>query len=433
MINSRYCRQILTKFNNCRYNKQCISGINLGVIVLISRGIVLILTALLLSPNVIANEFNTFKKEAQDFKSSIEEEFNQYKKELEEGFKAYKNAYQEEFSQYKRHITDYWGEFVDSNNTQWVSYDKSDKIRRSLNFDTNELSIDVLEGDKLSKQELEKIFKEQIRAILSSSEKEAFNKDRVAVNVEKRLERSSNLLQTDELSDSPLFSFDVPNIEIVHEGGLIKSSRGNSVITSTRKSTGNNKSIVNIRFKIPDAKKKKAQRFADAVVKAATKEQIPVPLVFAIMETESSFNPMAKSHVPAFGLMQVVPRSAGKDATKYLFGKAKILSPSYLYKSSNNITVGSAYLHILYYRYLKKIDNPINRLYCAIAAYNTGAGNVAKAIIGTTNINKAARVINKMEPKEVYRKLLKNLPYKETRKYLKKVAIRMTKYQQRGI
>ena len=83
--------------------------------------------------------------------------------------------------------------------------------------------------------------------------------------------------------------------------------------------------------------------------------------------------------MPAYGLMQIVPESAGKDATQQLFGQPKLLAPSYLYNSDNNIQVGTTYLNILYYRYLRKIENPTSRLYCTIAAYNTGAGNVAKA------------------------------------------------------
>jgi len=146
------------------------------------------------------------------------------------------------------------------------------------------------------------------------------------------------------------------------------------------------------------------------------------------MHSESSFNPMARSHIPAFGLMQIVPRSAGIDSYQYLYKKKRVLSSAYLYNASKNITIGSGYLHVLYYRYLKKIKNPQSRLYCAIAAYNTGAGNVAKTFIGNRNINKAATTINKLTPQQVYNKLISNLPYNETRKYLKKVNDRVSAY-----
>jgi membrane-bound lytic murein transglycosylase C len=146
------------------------------------------------------------------------------------------------------------------------------------------------------------------------------------------------------------------------------------------------------------------------------------------METESSFNPMAKSHIPAYGLMQIVPHTAGKDATSYLYGKSKILAPSYLYKPENNITIGAAYLHLLHYKYMRRIKNPQSRMYCAIAAYNTGASNVAKAFINRASFNKAVTEINKLKPAQVYDKLRNYLPRKETRKYVEKVSKRMEKY-----
>lgn len=180
---------------------------------------------------------------------------------------------------------------------------------------------------------------------------------------------------------------------------------------------------------VPSSLPTPAKTYAPSVYKNAEKTKMDDALVWAIIETESSFNPMAKSGIPAYGLMQIVPNSAGQDATEQLFGKAKILSPSYLYNSDNNIEIGSTYLNILYYRYLKGIKNPVSRMYCAIAAYNTGAGNVAKAFTGKRRISPALEKINKMSPQQVYNHLVSNLPYEETRRYVQKVNKRMPKYR----
>jgi membrane-bound lytic murein transglycosylase C len=61
-----------------------------------------------------------------------------------------------------------------------------------------------------------------------------------------------------------------------------------------------------------------------------------------------------------------------------------------------------------------------------IAAYNTGSGNVAKTFNkdGSRNINRAAKIINELSPKEVYEHLLINLPYDETKDYVKRVVKR---------
>ena len=146
------------------------------------------------------------------------------------------------------------------------------------------------------------------------------------------------------------------------------------------------------------------------------------------MHTESSFNPKATSYVPAYGLMQIVPHTAGVDSYKYLYRVKKIPSSRYLYNSKNNIRLGSAYLHLLYYSYLRHIKNPQSRLYCAIAAYNTGAGNVAWAFTHTYNPKKAAQVINRLTPEQVYNRLLRDLKYDEPKHYLKRVTKRMQIY-----
>jgi membrane-bound lytic murein transglycosylase C len=105
------------------------------------------------------------------------------------------------------------------------------------------------------------------------------------------------------------------------------------------------------------------------------------------------------------------------------------VSGSYLYNSKNNIKMGTAYLHILNYKYLRGIKNPLTRLYCTIAAYNTGAGNIAWAFTHTHNMKKAAPIINGMSSSEVYDHLLANLRYEEPKRYLVKVTKRMLSYQ----
>jgi membrane-bound lytic murein transglycosylase C len=65
---------------------------------------------------------------------------------------------------------------------------------------------------------------------------------------------------------------------------------------------------------------------------------------------------------------------------------------------------------------------------CAIAAYNTGAGNVSRAINGTTNISKAIPSINKMSYDQLFNHLKNYLPHDETKDYIRKVTSKMQKY-----
>jgi len=173
---------------------------------------------------------------------------------------------------------------------------------------------------------------------------------------------------------------------------------------------------------------KRAEKYLASAQQAAKKWNIDPALVMAITHSESHFNPLARSHIPAFGLMQIVPASAGKDASKLMYGKPRLLTSDELYNPSFNLDTGSAYLSMLHTRYLKGITNPTSRLYCVIAAYNTGPGNVAKAFIGRASMQRAFGVINQLTPDQVFQTLQHDLPYEETRKYLVKVTNHLKNY-----
>jgi len=173
----------------------------------------------------------------------------------------------------------------------------------------------------------------------------------------------------------------------------------------------------------------RARAFEQPVRLYGTRARLEPALVYAIIETESAFNPMARSPVPAYGLMQIVPQSAGQDATEVLFGRPRILAPSYLYEADNNIEIGTVYLELLMTRYLTGIRDPQSRLYCAIAAYNTGHGNVFKAFTGRMRPKAAFERINQMSSDQVYQHLLRHLPHAETRRYLPTVVARLSRYR----
>ncbi len=170
---------------------------------------------------------------------------------------------------------------------------------------------------------------------------------------------------------------------------------------------------------IKDHASVRVKKFKPFVEKFARRYNLSKNLVYAIIKTESNFNQFAVSSAGAFGLMQIVPSSAGQDAYKYVKGKNHKPSSSYLFNAQNNIELGSAYIDILNSKYLKGINNKISKEYCVISAYNTGSGNVLKTF--SKNRNSAINIINKKSALEVYNTLKNNLPYKETRRYLNKV------------
>jgi len=160
-------------------------------------------------------------------------------------------------------------------------------------------------------------------------------------------------------------------------------------------------------------------KYSDPVLAAAARYQVPPSLIFAIIETESSFNPFAISRANAYGLMQVVPSTAGKDVYSRVKGRQGQPSADVLFDVEENIDIGAAYLHLLDDLYLKNVADPQSREYATISAYNGGAGNVFK-VFGP-NREKALTVINGQSPSLVYEALVNEHPREETKRYLRKV------------
>ncbi|EAR60764.1 murein transglycosylase domain-containing protein [Neptuniibacter caesariensis] len=166
-------------------------------------------------------------------------------------------------------------------------------------------------------------------------------------------------------------------------------------------------------------------RYAEYVEKYARQYRLNPSLVYAIIETESHFNPFAVSWVPAYGLMQIVPKTAGRDAYELIHGRQGTPSSGYLFNPENNIRMGCAYLHILQTRYLVNVRDSLSKEYCVIAAYNGGAGNVLRSF--SKDRDQAFKEINRRSPSQVWQQLRQRMPT-ESQRYLVKVAEAKKRY-----
>ncbi|GLT17129.1 membrane-bound lytic murein transglycosylase C [Vibrio zhanjiangensis] len=168
----------------------------------------------------------------------------------------------------------------------------------------------------------------------------------------------------------------------------------------------------------------RSYKYADIVQRASRKYGIPEDLIYAIIKTESSFNPYAVSWANAYGLMQVVPKTAGRDVFKLVKNTSGQPSPEYLFNPENNIDTGTAYFYILKNRYLKEVQHPTSLEYSMISAYNGGTGGVLNTF-NRGDRKRAMRDLNSLQPNQVYWALTKKHPNAEARRYLEKV----TKFQ----
>lgn len=163
----------------------------------------------------------------------------------------------------------------------------------------------------------------------------------------------------------------------------------------------------------------RAGQYRDIVETFAGKYNLSVPLIFAIIHSESDFTTTLVSRSKAMGLMQLLPSTASGEIHRYLYGQRGQVTFDDLRVPEINIRYGTTYLHILLTRYFQDVQDPTSREYCVIAAYNMGPNRFLRHY-GKTNGEAVAR-FNSMTADELYHDMTSNLPFRETRFYVAKV------------
>jgi membrane-bound lytic murein transglycosylase C len=171
---------------------------------------------------------------------------------------------------------------------------------------------------------------------------------------------------------------------------------------------------------VPNHLHQRALRYADYVNRHSGRFDVSPSLVYAVIEVESAFNPFAVSHAPAYGLMQLVPTSGGRDAYRNTHGVDRIPTREYLFEPGNNIELGTSYLNMLGFQYLAGIEHPDSREYAVIAAYNGGASRVLR--IFHNDPDRAVAIINAMHPADVYNRIVTQHQAAETRDYVVRIT-----------
>ena len=146
--------------------------------------------------------------------------------------------------------------------------------------------------------------------------------------------------------------------------------------------------------------------YREEVYYYSEKHQMDPYLVAAIINVESGFDPEAESPKGARGLMQIMPQTAKWSAE--MVG-ANGFEEHMLFEPAYNLDLG-----IYYFSHLQEKYN--GNLTLALAAYNGGQGRVNRWLEEGTWDGKKENV--------------EDIPYKETREYIRKVKRAYARYEQ---
>ena len=144
-----------------------------------------------------------------------------------------------------------------------------------------------------------------------------------------------------------------------------------------------------------------ARKYADIIQRYSREYEVDPELVFAVIETESHYNPRAVSPVGALGIMQIMPQTGSWIATCL---SIENYNEELLFDPEVNIRFGTWYLS-----YLTSVFDENWQIVCA---YNAGEGCVKRWI----------------EDEGVTRE---SIPIAETAEYLAKVERAQSYYRRK--
>ena len=290
----------------------------------------------------------------------------------------------EKREKFKKEVEKLWDSYKESTSKTYVSYSNDLTSRSIVDFEKGEVTIEVIvdENDskdgsyKLDLNPDQKINITQIgnvkNIILSINASlintitfftlqnhqeddgdQAGSKRGKGLN-SKFLQQLNNVLKEKGDDGKPILKD-----QLVNASGKVVKGMGNTmdfaksvVNTQTKKvrmhfsKDGKKRTIFSIKIPMSDDHiAKRRDRYKDLIVIEARRFNIPPEIALAIAETESAFNPKAKSHVPAYGLMQLVPKTGARDAYQWIYKKDKYVSGRYLYKPKNNRTRMCLFIH----------------------------------------------------------------------------------------
>lgn len=406
------------------------------------------------------------------------DEFDAYSDSAFADYEAYVAAKKAEYDAFCERVKATWGgdSVLESTPKIWVEYSEDYTVRNIVNFETGEVQVEVVIDDSKANDStyVQGKLEEAVNQLLTSKgttneypsqitppvpilstpvmeglidlskyDSLAQPKDETIVVGDSSKSNSpptpvisskNNLLaKRSKKAPAPVVKNDTAPKPTVTKKSVATAIVEEKPKTTTRSTTSEGEKVVIYAIHLELSEEyltNSATRYKPLITKYAKKYNVEEPLIYAIMEQESKFNQNAKSPANAYGLMQLVPTSGAIDAYNFVYNtnRKKPIEENFLLNPEHNIELGTAYLHILLNNYFGAVSAQESRRLCSIASYNTGAGNLSRAVTGNTNYKQAIPIINGWDYQRFYNHLRSNLPAKETQDYIMKVSRNLDKY-----
>lgn len=333
------------------------------------------------------------------------DEWTKISEETRAQYAAFEKARADDAAAFRAAVAQQWTEFRESTKKEWVDYNKKGDARSAVDFEKGKVKVEVLvpvEDKPRVKALAEEKIREQVKKVLAEKEPGQ------AEVLKDQVKDSKGAVVTEKNADAFVKKELAPRMVVDPKPVIAQDGKPRLKVT------------VEVPL-VPEHLRVRAERYKPIVERYAAQWSLAPELVYAVIQTESEFNPKARSGAGAVGLMQLVPRTAANEAWLFLHKKEKAVTAEELTDPEENIQLGTTYLYMLSSRHYGKVKDADNRRTLSIAAYNCGPGNVRKTVTSQADpdsLSNAALVA-----------LIKKNAPRETAAYVPRVQERMPQYR----
>ncbi len=363
-----------------------------------------LLVAILSASNLHAED--PFKNMDQDFDSQMQEldkKFEEQSQWMDQQWEAAGKQQEAMWAQFEAEVKRKWEMFVHSTKKDWVDYSEDKDSRSKVDFKRGKIEIEVIvpEDDPQPMQKAKEKIQKQAETVFN---KKDTKQKRI---LEKQIvdKKGSKVVPKD--------------LKKYLKKEVLPKVKPAPKPFKSRDGVKRRKYSVTINM-VPEHLRIRAEKYLPVVRKNAKRFHIKPQLILAVIHTESYFNPKAVSSSKAIGIMQIIPRYAGREAYSAIYGVDKLLSWEYLFIPGNNIELGTKYLSLLRYKHFQDVPGELKNRYVSIGGYNWGPTVMRKKIV-------SRYPIAQMSDDEVFSLLRQKTP-EETRNYIERVSDRMPLY-----